>query len=218
MFWNFLLSYKIKFFGRYQDVNQKSGFGLIELLVSISIMAIVTSIIMTRQSAFNSAVLLRSQAYEIAFQVREIQLNAVSAKGDAGNFRSILGLQFSKSTATSLPNNSHYYIFRDTPAPSADANGMYDSGEDYGLQGLLDSRFEIRDIRAFGAAAVPISGNELSVIFVRPNFDARFFDSSGEITTASRVEIDVARRGVTGTGVGVVRTLEITKTGQIAVQ
>lgn len=204
MSWNFLALRR-----KVSDVTQtpsQGGFGLVELMVSISIMVIVSAIILARQSAFNSAVLLRSQAYEIALGMREVQLNAVSASGDVslGNFRSILGIHFDTDS------NSEYKIFRDS-----DMDGFYDAGEEFGVQGVLDNRFEIREIRADGSV---IPGSQLSVIFVRPNFDARFFESSGSEVNASSIEIDIARRGVTGTDNSVLRTLEVTSTGQITVQ
>ena len=59
--------------------------------------------------------------------------------------------------------------------------------------------------------------SNLSVVFERPNFDAWFFDSSG-LVTASSVEIDISKRDQTGTGNDVVRTVEITSTGQITVK
>ena len=188
--------------------HSSAGFSLVELLVSISVITIVISVILIRQNTFNSAVLLRGQAYEVALQTREVQLNAVGVSTDGGGeFRSVLGVYFNTDTAF----NGQYTIFRD-----ADLDGFYDSGEEFGQQGILDPRFEIRELRSIGGDA--ISGNELSVIFVRPNFDARFFDASGNELDTPMVEVDVARRDVTGTGVGVVRTIEITGTGQIAVQ
>jgi prepilin-type N-terminal cleavage/methylation domain len=183
----------------------EGGFTLVELLISISIMVIVASIILTRQTAFNSAVLLRGQAYEIALQVREVQLSAVSASGVSGNFRSVLGVHFD----TNNLSDDHFHQFRD-----ADDDNFYDPVEEFGLQGRLDPRFEIAELRVIGDT---ITGTEVSAIFVRPNFDARFFDSSGELA-ASSLEIDVRRRGSTGTGPGDVRTIEITSTGQISVQ
>ncbi len=181
------------------------GFGLVELMVSVSIMVIVSAVILARQSSFNGAVLLRSQAYEIALDMREIQLNAVSSSGDAGIFRSLLGLHFDTATTS----NGNYRIFRD-----GDNNGFYASVEEFGQQGIIDARFEIRAIRTIGDT---YAGTELSVVFERPNFDARFFDTNGEVN-ASSVEIDIARRGVTGTTPDVVRTLEVTSTGQIIIQ
>ena len=180
------------------------GFGIIELLVSISIMVIISSVIMVQQKSFNSAVLLRSQAYSIALEARQIQLSAVSVSGEAGDFRSLLGLHFDTGS------NQEYKIFKD-----ADNDKYYDATEMFGKQGKLDKRFEIRAIRAVGDS---ITGNAVSVVFERPNFDARFVDSSGELTNASSIEIDIGQKnGQLGTN-DTIRTIEITATGQIAVQ
>lgn len=176
-------------------------------------MVMVVAVVSINQSGFNGAVLLRGQAYETALAIREVQLNAVSAAGDSGNFRSVYGVQFDVATE----RNDRYVIFKDTPAPSSEANGFYDPGhgEEYGSPGLLDSRFEIREIRTIPASASPMEN--LAIVFVRPNFDARFFKSTGELDLTS-VEIDIARRGKTGAGPGEVRTVEVTSTGQISVQ
>lgn len=183
----------------------QTGFGLIELMVSIAVMAIVSSIILVRQNSFNGGVLLRSQAYEVALAAREVQLNAVSAVGVAGDFRTLQGLHFDTNTA----NNGIFRVFRD-----ADNDGFFDAAESLGQQGALDSRFEIRAIRTLGDS---YTGTAISIVFERPNFDARFFDSAGEVN-ASSIEIDIARRGVSGSTPDVLRTLEITSTGQIIVQ
>ena len=193
----------------HKKASPTSGFTLVELMISISIMVIVAGIVLTRQTAFNGSVLLRSQTYEVALQAREVQLNAVSASGNTGTFRSVQGLHFDTNPVL----NSQYKVFVDSPSGS-NANGFWDSGEEFGQQGLLDPRFEIRSLRAIGDN---ISGSEVSVVFVRPNFDARFFDSNGELN-ASSLEVDVARKGLTGSSTDVVRTLEITSTGQITVQ
>lgn len=191
-------------FKQLQKLSKVGGFGIIELLVSISIMVIISSVIMVQQKSFNSAVLLRSQAYSIALEARQIQLSAVSVSGEAGDFRSLLGLHFDTGS------NQEYKIFKD-----ADNDKYYDATEMFGKQGKLDKRFEIRDIRAVGDS---ITGNAVSVVFERPNFDARFVDSSGELTNASSIEIDIGQKnGQLGTN-DTIRTVEITSTGQIAVQ
>ena len=188
-----------------------AGFSLVELLVSISIITIVVSIILIRQSTFNSAVLLRGQAYEVALQMREVQLTAVGVSNDGSdNFRSVLGVYFNSNSAV----NGQYTIFREDPSAS---DGFPDPAELYGIQGILDPRFEIRAIRLVGASETTV--DEVSILYVRPNFDARFVDAPGNIRDdITRVEVDVARKDATGTDIGVVRTVEITSTGQIAVQ
>jgi len=183
-----------------------AGFSLVELMISIGIMVLVISVVTTSQGAFNGAVLLRGQAYEAALKIREVQLSAVGSVTGGATVRTVYGVHFDSSAAT----DNQYKIFKD-----ANSNGFYNSGEEYGQQGFLDSRFEIRAIRAIGDSIPATSG--LSVVFVRPNFDARFFSSSGEVF-ASSVEIDVANRDSTGAGPGDVRTVEVTSAGQISVQ
>lgn len=194
-----------------QENKGQQGFGLVELLISITIIVIVTSIILVRQDSFNGAVLLRSQAYQIALHLREVQLSAVSAQFDTGDYRSVIGVHFNESTG----NNNSYRIFRDSEI-GANSDNSHQPSEEFGIQGVLDPRFEIRDIRPSPATSYN-AGNGLSIVFQRPNFDARFF-SGGTQVNASVVEIDVARVGETGTGNNVVRTIEISSAGQISVQ
>ncbi len=181
----------------------KRGFGLIELMVSISIMALVSTIIITRQSTFNSAVLLRNQAYEVAFALREAQQLAVSGN-DAAVRR--YGVHFDTSTTT-----QHLYrLFAD-----ANSNGQFDAGEQVGLTGRLDSRFEIRGVS-------PVNSGQLNVVFTRPNFDAQFCARTGGCVAtvdfaAGPAFIDVARTGLSANDTGSVRRVQVTQSGQISV-
>lgn len=201
MFSHFLNSHNSQ-----QRPPAQAGFSLIELMVSIGIMVIVMAVIMVRQTSFNGAVLLRSEAYKVALNLRDVQLSAVSAVGNSGDFRELYGAHFTASS----PANEFYQIFKD-----ADNDGFYDSGEEFGAQGVLDSRFIIREIRVDGVLYNSPQG--LSVVFERPNFDAMFYGSGGPVSATS-VQIDVARKAATGNGLGDLRTIEITSAGQIAVQ
>lgn len=186
------------------------GFALVELLVSISILILVLGTIMFRHSAFNSAVLLRSQAYEVALQARDTQLFAVGIVSDAGNYKNRYGLHFTENSIT-------YKIFRDN-----NLNSYFNSGEEFGQQGNLDSRFVISDIRwVQNDGTTKTSISNVSVLFERPNFDAKFYTGAapaGALSNAASVEIDVRLKGTTGNEVNKVRTVEITRTGQISVK
>ena len=186
----------------------QTGFGLVELVVSIGIMVLITTVIMTRHDSFNGASLLRGQAYAIALQAREVQLNAISAT-EGGGFRNVFGLHFDEVNS---PNT--YAVFKDTNA-GANNNDYFDAAEVYGKQGVVDNRFIIRDIRLMNGAAIFSSPPRVSVSFERPNFDARIYTAANTPANAavSGVEIDIA---VVGTGD--IRTVEITKTGQISVK
>lgn len=178
---------------------KSAGFGLIELMVSITIMAVIMAVVLARHDAFNGAVLLRSQAYQVALQLREIQLSAVSAVGVEGEYRSVVGAYFT----TANPNK--YQIFQD-----GNGNNSYDAGEEFGQQGIIDPRFRINAIRR-GVGST--NGSPVSVVFERPDFDARFFGPLGGYPDAV-IEIDIVKVD----DPSVVRTIEITATGQIAVK
>ncbi len=198
----------INFTYRHKNNFFQSGFGLIELMVSISVMVLVISVILVNHNSYNGATLLRSQAYEIALQLREAQLMSISAtQAEVGlDFRNVYGVHFSLAT------NDTYFIFRDE-------NGDYffDAGaEELGKQGTLDSHFTIDAIRLIGSVVVP---EQLSVTFERPNFDAKFRTASGVSPAGlTGVEIDVRTKGTVGLGSGKLRTIEITKAGQITVK
>lgn len=195
--------YSVSFHMHYPSntpLSPRRGFGLIELMVSMSIMALVSAVIITRQSSFNGAVLLRNQAYEVAFALREAQLLAVSG-GDETVRR--YGVYVNTNTAT----ERQYILFRDS-----DGDGRYDAGEQIGLTGKLDSRFEIRE--AFSGTTAQ---TELVILFERPNFDAKFYNSSGVEQNDAAAYINVSRSGVTGNAVATVRRVEVSQTGQISV-
>jgi len=183
---------------------------MVELLVSIGIVVLVLSIVVVRQQGFNGAVLLRGQAYEIALAMREVQLGAISAVSDGtGEFRASQGVYFD------IANNQEYRLFRDT-ATGPDNNNFYDTGEDIGFSGLLDARFEIRGIEPSSI------GNQLAVVFQRPNFDAVFVtNDSGNASAISgeqAILITIGLRGGTGALCGQdTRQIEVRSTGQIAV-
>lgn len=179
------------FFRPSNQYSQNQAFGLVELMVSISIMTLVTTVVLVRQSAFDGAVLLRNQAYEVAFTIRQAQQLAVTG-GDATRR---YGVYFTETAA----GNQVYILFAD-----GNSNGVVDTNEQIGQTGRLDNRFIIRDTWTGTTEA-----NPLSVIFERPNFDA--------VTCANNCYIDIARVGRTGTDVGTVRRVEVTPAGQISV-
>jgi prepilin-type N-terminal cleavage/methylation domain-containing protein len=171
------------------NVNQR-GFGLVELLVSISIIAMVSSIVLVRNNSFNGAVILRDQAYEVAFALKQAQLMAVSGSDVSGANSHTFGIYFDKD------NNQQYITFRDEGIQS----GRYESGVDVqvGLTGHLDKRFKIRGVTYLDGTS---AGDYISVTFARPNFDA------------------IVKRANSGTAlaVGSVRRVKITPAGQISV-
>ena len=183
-----------------------AGFSLVELIVSIGIMVLVLSVVITQQGSFNSAVLLRSQAYEIALSVRDTQLSAVSSINTgtgSENFTAVIGVHFDQA----FPNR--YVVFVD-----ADGDNFFDPVEQFGATGIIDNRFEIVAVERDGS---PV--NALSVTFERPDFDARFRDPlSTTLHQSGDAEIMIQPKGSpTGSACPIVRTVRITATGQVTV-
>lgn len=184
------------------------GFTLVELLVSISILILVLITVVSGQRSFEESVLLRSQAYDIALSLREVQLSAISAQSDgSGGFRDVTGAHFDTA------NSGVYHLFRD-----ANGDNMYTQSTELlvSVSGL-DDRFAIESIAALSAdSASTISA--VHVLFQRPNFDANFFDGAGNEISASAVEVVLRAVGTTGNQCGLdVRTVSISKSGQISV-
>ncbi len=190
-----------------------SGFSLVELLVSIGVMLLVLGVVIARQQTFNSSVLLRGQAYELALAIREIQLTTVSAVNNdtsgGGDFRAVLGVHLNSNAA----NRQRYVSFIDDGSSSR----YYHSSDTlYGPIGLLDSRFEIRQIR-YHDSGIEVEGN-VSITFERPNFDAVFKSSGDPIRRTGSYQIDIGVAGDSGSVCAEdVRTVEVTSAGQVSV-
>ncbi len=153
----------------------RRGFTLPELLICIAIIGIVTSMTLVKYSAFDSTVLAKSAAYEIALTLREAQINSVSVRrgDDDGTavFSYPYGVHFVKGESGYTA-----YVYEDS---DKDANPMYDVG-------IADPGDEIaREIGTFtldrGMAIEEICINggtcnieTLDISFKRPEFNALF--------------------------------------------
>lgn len=193
-----------------------SGFGLVELMVSISIMMLLSAVILTRHTAFSGAVLLRNEAYDVAFAIRKAQLLAVSGTNSgAATSTQQYGVYFNSAPGS----NQTYFIFHDN-----NANGQWDTSGDtqVGLLERLDSRFVIRRISNIAGNSITGSGNtDFSITFIRPNFDAKFNDYVDVAYEAGPAYIDISTTLAATTfsdhDLGSVRRVLVTTTGQISV-
>ncbi len=181
-----------------------AGFTLVELMVSIAIVLIVAGIILVRYQSFNSSVILKNLAYEVAISVREAQVLSVSVLGDSGDFSGVYGLYFNFDT-----NPNSYILFRDL-----DGDEVYDTNETFetfriNTQFQLDSDYEY----VSSGSTQTGSGGEVTMTFERPDFDARFdIDNDGIDTNISALTIIVEPLDQSAS-----RRITITNTGQISV-
>ena len=182
----------------------RAGFSLLEVIISLAIIVIIVSILLVQYEAFNSEVLLRSQAYEMALSIREAQVQAVSVLGARADFRQEHGIYITRAT----PDRYQFFVDSDTADPV-----VYDAGEEVGAPLYLDARYQISRI-CINNNNCGTEVSELTVYFDRPDFDAYFTtrDYSGSITNA---EIHITP--VLGASASE-RVVAISSTGQITVQ
>lgn len=195
-----------------KTIENKAGFTIIELLVTIAIIGIVTGLVMVRYSSFNSVVLLKNQAFKVALDIREAQVLATSVRGTGSNndtFRKPYGVHFDTDGTIA---GQYYYFFQDTVGsvnPPA-----YSSGEELGAPRYIDSRFIISEI-CVDTTTVPCPSSNikdtLTISFVRPDFDAVMRTEDGLVRSA-RITISAVTDSI------VTRSVLITTTGQITVE
>lgn len=180
----------IKHLDRKVPEAQERGFSLLELMVTITIVTMITAIVMIRYSAFDSSVLLNNQAFEIALDIRETQVRSISVQADDSGsgdvFSSNFGLYFDRDTG------DEYIFFRDNLTSALGNDGRYDAGEEIGEPYELDARFTISDVYVNSNASNDV--NNASIVFQRPNFDARFGFSSPPGGGVASVHITVASK------------------------
>lgn len=148
------------------------GFTLIELLISAAIITVIAALVLVRFDSFDSTVLLKSFAYEVATTVRESQIYSLSVvntgTGASANFRYPYGLSFS-------PNTDEYVFFRFNNASSA-VTPRYESGEADVIRTLTaGSAMEIFDVCVTTGGTDNCAISRLDISFRRPEFSAIFY-------------------------------------------
>ncbi len=192
------------------------GFSLIEVLITSAIIGILTGVVLVRYNGFNSSVLLKNQAFELALAIREAQVFSVSIRGDGSEFREAYGVHID---LTSGPTQT-YTLFLDN---GSDAE-LFDASDQIVETVLIDSRFEIHDIcvtiggsERCSSASGNSDPNSLDVSFRRPNFDARIGgvrNSGSNFTRQDSARILLRSIGIDS----IERQLVINSTGQITVE
>jgi len=170
----------------------------------VAIITILTGVFLLQQRQFDSSTLLRSLAYRTALSIREAQTYGASVRL-SGTTAPAYGIYIQKPVSGAIIS---YVLFAD-----ADGGNDYDISEDLEVF-TLGSNYSISLFCATQASnGVALCSNgaltSLTIIFVRPNPDARFSTAPAGVYTSAYIQIS-AQGGTT-------RSVTITNTGQISV-
>ncbi len=182
-------------------------------------MVLVTTVVLANHSSFTSTSLLRTQAYDVALRIREVQQAAVSSQNSSANdFRAINGVQFSAGaiSASAAVDRTRYRAFSTDEVTSATWENDITP---LGALGVLDSRFEFGPITTLQSNGTESGGQTgVFITFMRPNFDARFFRTDGVEYGAAHVAIRIGVRPRGSNASPAPRYIVISRSGQITVE
>jgi len=178
------------------------GFTLVELLVTISLFAILTSIVIFSQSKFNGSVLLTNLAYDVALTVRQAQTFGVNVREtSAGVFDKAYGVHFDISDPT------YFILFADSSGDDREYTAESDSKvNSYSIK----RGNKISDICVTSSGASDCEINKLDITFLRPDPDAIF---ESDPTKSDITEAKIIISSVSGDK----RNVLINSTGQISI-
>lgn len=195
------------------------GFSLLEVLITAAIIGIITSVVAVKYGSFNNVVLLKNQAYEVALDLREAQVFAVSSSGRSDQFREDYGVYFDMS------NPQQYIFFQDQGDTIENGRNVayYDSSlnEIIGLPRNIDSRFKLVRICVNIVSSTdlcPTELNDLAITFKRPDFDSQFASVDGKsrgVGVISNARLEYTNALQTDSNI---RTVIVSSVGQIEVQ
>ncbi len=183
------------------NIKKNSGFSLIELMVSISIMTILMSVVLYGHAVFVDQASLSSASQDLTISMREAQiygLNTRESSVGSGNFSDAYGIYFNP-----YYNPSNYYIFTDT-----NSNNLYDAGDGCGSvttecisEATLKNGVYIDDV-CYQVEGVDVCSGVIAehVTFKRPDPDAKIYytDKKGNNKSAPQPIVKVKLKSKEG--------------------
>ncbi|HEU4677300.1 MAG TPA: prepilin-type N-terminal cleavage/methylation domain-containing protein [Candidatus Paceibacterota bacterium] len=187
------------------------GFTLVELLVSVAIIGIVTSIVLVKYNSFDSNVLLKSAAYEMALNLREAQVRSVSVARNETSF----DYPFGVSVPVGKTYQSFRYLVTDEGDPSYKEFPVYGEDTEDIRTFFLDRSMVVGDLCIDQNGTETCGLSRLDISFRRPKFKGLFHvDGFTQVEDAS---IDSGTVKLTSATPGSVYAVKVTNLGQISV-
>jgi prepilin-type N-terminal cleavage/methylation domain-containing protein len=196
---------------------KRKGFTILELLISISIFAFMTALLLAKYGTFNQGVILTNLAYDVALTIRNAQSYGLNVKSTGR-----LVNDFDKST--SGVGGGSYGVHFDTANPAQfiffvdeDGDGLYtkngtDSPKGSDIKTTIQRGSVIGGlcVVSSGSSCSPINGS-VDITFARPDPDARI-KANGNSTQYASAEIALKATD------GSTKTVQVNSNGQISVK
>lgn len=199
----------------YIPKGKRRGFTVIELLVSIAIMVIISTIVASSQSRYTSGASLKNVANDIGLSLRQAQIYGISVKElGAGTevFTSGYGLAFNIESAPS-GDDKGFIFFADE-----NSDGVYDEGWECPINSECLDKTVLTAGNVISDLCIIVGENEdcgnitdLNISFVRPAIEAKIYYNGGMTgVTGARIELTSLN--------GEENTITVYTTGQISVK
>lgn len=194
------------------------GFTLIELIVSVTIIVLITTVALVQQNRFNDTLALTNLAYEVGLSVRQAQVFGISVREFEGSARVgatedfLYGVHFEYDPA----NRTEYKLYADLNDDQQFTSDVEIVETTSITRGNYIDRFcGIRNNTATCSTGVDTVGplRELSIQFRRPNPDAVIVGSSGSGIDVYESAVIVLRSQTDST-----RCVRVRPTGQVSIE
>jgi prepilin-type N-terminal cleavage/methylation domain-containing protein len=176
----------LAYFYKKNNINRTSGFTLVELMVTVTIMLIMTGTVIFNYGQFNESSVMNQVAYDLSLTIRQAQVYGVAAKQgtgslsdsidintiDSANFKSAYGVHFDTT------DNKQFILFIDV-----DDSGTYNDSAEQLQTYSFQRGIKIEEICVTGHGGSCGSGNGktagvLDITFLRPDPEANFKTSN----------------------------------------
>lgn len=164
----------------------RGGFTFLELLVSIAIVAIISSVVVANYWSFSRNIELKDLTYEVALTLRQAQVFGVNVKMFEGVFDLGYGVHFDNSYS-----GTKYILFADK-----DRDLKYGIGDGIEEEFNLYGGYIIQDVCALTIAGVEkclsTSLTHVDIVFDRPELEANFSTNISEAYKSVTVTIEAS--------------------------